>query len=69
MTITRRWTADEWAAHTANCRPATADDVSITTDGQRLDTKEKWLAFLQEVDRERTRAGVVPPGVAPSRAR
>ncbi len=28
----------------------TRDDVSITIDGIRLDTKEKVLAFLAEVD-------------------
>jgi hypothetical protein len=34
-------------------RPRTADDVSITSDGRRLDTKEKLLAFLEELARER----------------
>ena len=33
--------------------PRTADDVSITSDGRRLDTKEKVLAFLGELDVER----------------
>jgi hypothetical protein len=37
--------------------PATADDVSITMDGRRLDTKEKALAFLAEIEAERA-AGV-----------
>jgi hypothetical protein len=31
----------------------TADDVSITTDGQRLDTKEKVLSFCAELAAER----------------
>ena len=34
-------------------RPRSADDVSITSDGRRLDTKEKVLAFLEELARER----------------
>jgi hypothetical protein len=34
-------------------RPRTADDVSITSDGRRLDTKEKVLAFLKELAHER----------------
>jgi hypothetical protein len=37
--------------------PPTADDVSITMDGRRLDTKEKALAFLAEIEAERA-AGV-----------
>jgi hypothetical protein len=30
-------------------RPSTPDDVSITSDGQRLNTKEKVLAELEEI--------------------
>lgn len=30
--------------------PPTSDDVSITTDGRRLDSKEAVLAWLAEVD-------------------
>lgn len=33
--------------------PPSADDVSITWDGRRLDTKEKVLAFLAELDAAR----------------
>ena len=33
--------------------PRTADDVSITSDGRRLDSKEKVLEFLKELARER----------------
>jgi hypothetical protein len=29
------------------------DDVSISSDGTRLDSKEKVLAFLEELARER----------------
>lgn len=32
---------------------ATSDDVSITSDGVRLDSREKVLAFLAEIERER----------------
>lgn len=32
---------------------ATSDDVSITKDGRRLDTKEKVLEFLAELEAER----------------
>jgi hypothetical protein len=41
-------------------RPRSADDVSITSDGRRLDTKEKVLEFLQELARER--AADMPEG-------
>jgi hypothetical protein len=41
-------------------RPRTADDVSITSDGRRLDTKEKVLEFLEELARER--AADMPQG-------
>ena len=30
--------------------PPTSDDVSITIDGRRLDTEEKVLEFLAEVE-------------------
>ncbi len=33
--------------------PPTSDDVSITTDGRRLDSKEKVLEFLAELEAER----------------
>jgi hypothetical protein len=41
-------------------RPPTTDDVSVTWDGRRLDTKEKLLAFLAEVAEER--AAQTPKG-------
>ena len=34
-------------------RPRSADDVSITSDGRRLDTTEKVLEFLEALARER----------------
>lgn len=41
--------------------PPTDDDVSITNDGRRLDTKEKVIEFLAELaaDREAERTGTV----------
>lgn len=42
-------------------RPRSADDVSITSDGRRLDSKEKVLEFLEELARERT--ATTPHGV------
>lgn len=33
--------------------PRTSDDVTITKDGRRLDTKEKVLAWLAELERLR----------------
>ncbi|MBV6510073.1 MAG: hypothetical protein JJLCMIEE_03193 [Acidimicrobiales bacterium] len=33
--------------------PPTVDDVSITADGERLDTKEKVLAFCERLAAER----------------
>lgn len=33
--------------------PPTSDDVSITADGVRLDSKAKVLAFLAKLERER----------------
>ncbi|MGH2717639.1 MAG: hypothetical protein ACRDJU_03525 [Actinomycetota bacterium] len=49
---------EEWAAAAgSNNRPRTTDDVSITWDGRRLDTKEKVLTFLAEIEADRV-AGV-----------
>lgn len=36
--------------------PPTPDDVSITTDGRRLDTKEKIVAWVNEINAERAAA-------------
>jgi len=55
-------TGEEWvAAMNANTRPRTPTDVSITLDGRRLDTKEKVLAFLAEVEAD-IKAGHVGAG-------
>jgi hypothetical protein len=51
-------TAEEWIAATSKIdRPSTPDDVAITLDGGRLDSKEKVLELLAEIEAERA-AGV-----------
>jgi len=37
--------------------PPTPDDVSVTRDGRRLDSKEAVLAFIAELDAERAAGG------------
>ncbi len=45
---------DEWVAEAGKItREPTPDDVSITLDGTRLDSKEKVLAFLADLEVER----------------
>lgn len=39
--------------------PRTSDEVSITMDGRRLDSKEKVLAFLAEIEADRTAGRLV----------
>ena len=46
-------TADAWREMNRALPPPTDDDVSITKDGRRLDTKVKVLAFLAELEAER----------------
>jgi len=47
-------TAEEWIAAVSKIdRPPTPDDVSITLDGRRLDSKEKVLEWLAEIEAER----------------
>lgn len=45
--------ADEFLARVRAAGPATDDDVSVTLDGRRLDSKEAVLAWLAEVEAER----------------
>jgi hypothetical protein len=47
----------EWVESVRHAGPSTPDDVSVTWDGRRLDTKDKVLAFLAEIEADRT-AGV-----------
>lgn len=44
---------EEFLARVRQAAPSTDDDVSITRDGRRLDSKEAVLAWLAEVDAER----------------
>ncbi len=43
-------TFEELAEAVKHAPPPTADDVSITWDGRAIDTKEKLLAVLKEVE-------------------
>jgi hypothetical protein len=52
--IVRTWTAEELSALVTGRRPATDDDVSITLDGERLDTFEKAYRFFSAMNAERT---------------
>lgn len=45
--------SDEFVARVRAAAPSTTDDVSITLDGRRLDSKEAVLAWLAEVETER----------------
>jgi len=45
-------TGDVWAAGVV-ARPPTADDVTITLDGRRIDSKEKAIAWLAEIEADR----------------
>jgi hypothetical protein len=47
---------DEFNALFADMHAPTDDDVSITTDGRRLDSVEAVMAFVEEVARERVTA-------------
>ncbi len=44
--------------------PPSSDDVSVTTDGRRLDSKEKVLEFLAELETEREAARTEAQGQA-----
>ena len=52
----RVMTGDEYNDLLRDAPPPTVDDVSITTDGERLDTKEKVLAFCERLAAERAQA-------------
>ncbi|MHB1931306.1 MAG: hypothetical protein ACYDEN_10260 [Acidimicrobiales bacterium] len=46
-------TAEEWFELMRHAAPPTEDDVSILWDGTRLDSKEKVLKWLEEVEAAR----------------
>lgn len=50
-------TFEELAEAVKHASPPTADDVSITWDGRAINTKEKLLAWLEEVEANE-RAGI-----------
>jgi len=51
--VVRRWTVEEFFANTD---PPADDDVPITLDGRRLDTPEKVIAYVEEINRNRAAA-------------
>jgi hypothetical protein len=55
-TVRRRFERDEFNALFADMDAATEDEVSITTDGRRLDSVEAVMAFVREVALERAAA-------------
>jgi hypothetical protein len=57
MSAPTRLSRDEIMAMSRDLPAATSDDVSITSDGVRLDSKEKLLAFLGELELELERQG------------
>jgi len=50
-------TVEQLAEVARDAQPRTADDVSVTWDGRRLDSREKVLAFLAEVEASRDDGG------------
>jgi hypothetical protein len=53
MAVPAHLSRDEIREMSRDLPPASADDVPVTTDGVRLDTKEKVLAFFTQLERER----------------
>lgn len=49
-------TWEEFSELFRDALPPTSDDVSITTDGRRLDTAAKVIEFFAELDAERSAA-------------
>lgn len=45
--------SEEFVARLREAGPPTSDDISITRDGRRLDSKEAVLAWLAEVEADR----------------
>ena len=45
-------TREEFNEMLRDAPPPSADDVSITSDGRRLDSKEAVIAFFAELDAE-----------------
>jgi hypothetical protein len=54
MPLNQAQTIGEWADRMRLAGPASEDDVTILFDGRRLDSKEKVLAWLHELEVERS---------------
>jgi len=52
VAVPQRLTREEIREMSRGLEPPTADDGSITSDGVRLDSKEKVIAFFEQLDRE-----------------
>jgi hypothetical protein len=52
VAVPQRLTREEIREMSRGLEPPTDDDVSITSDGVRLDSKEKVIAFFEQLDRE-----------------
>ncbi len=50
------FTGEEYNARFRDCGPSTPDDVTITPEGFRLDSKQAVLDFIALVDAERAAA-------------
>lgn len=61
-------TLDEIQAALEKADPATADDVSITLDGRRLDSKEAVLAWCAEVEAAIVAGRLVTPSMTEARS-
>ena len=46
-------TAEEWLDRMRHAPPPTDDDVSVLWDGTRLDSREKVMAWLAQVEAKR----------------
>jgi hypothetical protein len=55
MSETREWTIEEFVG---DARPPTDDDVPMTLDWTPLDTREKLIAYLDEINRRRAAGDV-----------
>jgi hypothetical protein len=51
----RRYGPGEANEYVSGGEPSTSDDVSITTDGRRLDSAEAVIEFFAELERQRSR--------------
>src|SRR5208282_1734197 len=50
-------TLEEFIGALKDAPPASSDDVAVTLDGRRLDTREKVLAWVEELNASRAAEG------------